>query len=203
MPEPEGRQMTRNLVLASASPRRMELLRQIGIDFHVLPVDLDESMQRGETVLEHAKRLAIEKARLGYAQVSAQGDDPVVLAADTVVEIDGDLLGKPRDNRQAAAFLSRLSGETHKVHTAIAVVSGNSELTGISSSEVEFTELSVQQIAAYVETGEPMDKAGAYAIQGIAAQFIVNLNGSYSGVMGLPLYETAKLLAASGIHTGI
>ena len=191
--------MSKRLILASASPRRRELLEQIGAEFQVHALDMDESMQPGETVLQHVKRLAIEKARLGYKQLSQQGNNLAVLAADTVVEINGEVLGKPADRQQAAVFLTRLSGKKHKVHTAVTLVTATSELTEISSSEVEFTTLSEQQINAYVATGEPLDKAGAYAIQGIAAQFIVNLNGSYSGVMGLPLYETAKLLSACGV----
>ncbi len=195
--------MNKRLVLASASPRRAELLQQMGVAFQVYPVDMDESMQPGETVVQHVKRLAIEKARLGYSRVTHAGSQLAVLAADTVVEIDGDVLGKPLDNRQAATFLTRLSARKHKVHTAVALVDGDAELSAISSSEVEFAQLSEQQIKAYVATGEPMDKAGAYAIQGIAGQFVVNLNGSYSGVMGLPLYETAKLLSACGVSSRI
>jgi len=195
--------MSKKIILASASPRRRELLQQIGVEFHLHPVDMDESMLPGETVLQHVKRLAIEKARLGYEIASQQENDLAVLAADTVVEIDGEVLGKPVNNQQAAVFLARLSARKHKVHTAVAVVSGTDELTDISSSEVEFTALSEQQITAYVATGEPLDKAGAYAIQGIAAQFVVNLNGSYSGVMGLPLYETASLLSACGVSSRI
>ena len=194
--------MGKKLILASGSPRRRELLQQIGVEFQVHPVDMDESMRPGEGVLEHVQRLAIEKARLGYQQVSARGTDPAVLAADTVVEVDGEVLGKPADNRQAAAFLARLSAKKHKVHTAVALVTGNNEFTAVSSSEVEFAELSENQISAYVETGEPLDKAGAYAIQGLAAQFIVKLTGSYSGVMGLPLYETAKIFSACGVSSG-
>jgi len=193
--------MSKQLILASASPRRRELLQQIGVEFHVHAVDMDESMLPGETVMQHVKRLAIEKARLGYEAVSQQESDLAVLAADTVVEIDGEVLGKPVDIRQAAVFLARLSARKHKVHTAVALVTGNNELSEISSSEVEFTKLSEQTITAYVETGEPLDKAGAYAIQGIAGQFVVNLNGSYSGVMGLPLYETAKLFSACGVYS--
>ena len=136
-------------------------------------------------------------------QVSAQDDELAVLAADTVVEIDGEVLGKPADNRQAAVFLARLSARKHMVHTAVAIVTCDNEYTAISSSEVEFAELSERQIRAYVDTGEPLDKAGAYAIQGIAAQFIVKLTGSYSGVMGLPLYETAKIFSACGVSSGI
>ena len=193
--------MSRKLILASASPRRKELLQQIGAEFEVHPVNMDESMLPGEDVLQHVQRLAKEKALAGYEQLSRQGDEPAVLAADTVVEIDGEALGKPESRRQAAAFLARLSGKTHRVHTAIALVTRDQISTAISSSEVAFMALSDEQIAAYVETGEPMDKAGAYAIQGIAGQFVVDLKGSYSGVMGLPLYETAQLFSACGIAT--
>ena len=191
--------MSKTLVLASASPRRKALLDQIGVEFRVHPVDLDESMIPGEEALVHVQRLATEKARLGFEQLTRQETGLAVLAADTVVEIDGKVLGKPSGDRQAAAFLSRLSGKAHKVHTAIALVTNDQELAAVSSSDVEFMPLSEKQIAAYVATGEPRDKAGAYAIQGIAGQFVVNLNGSYSGVMGLPLYETAALLSACGI----
>jgi len=193
--------MSRQLILASASPRRKELLEQIGVEFQVQPVDMDESMQPGEGVQQHVKRLAIEKARLGYVRASQQENDLAVLAADTVVEIEGEVLGKPVNNGQAATFLARLSGRKHKVHTAVALVTGSNELIEVSSSEVEFTELSEQTIAAYVATGEPLDKAGAYAIQGLAGKFVVNLNGSYSGVMGLPLYETAQLFSACGVYS--
>jgi septum formation protein len=191
--------MAKRLVLASASPRRKALLQQLGVEFEVQPVDMDESLQPGEGVLEHVQRLAIEKARLGYSQVGLAANDLAVLAADTVVEVDGEVLGKPENYGQAAAFLARLSGKKHKVHTAIAIVTADRELTALSSSEVEFAQLTASQINAYIETGEPMDKAGAYAIQGLAARFVVNLNGSYSGVMGLPIYETANLLAACGV----
>ena len=196
--------MTKQLVLASASPRRKALLQQqVGVEFEVRPVDMDESMQAGEGVLKHVQRLALEKARLGYTQAALQANDLAVLAADTVVEIDGEVLGKPENAGQAAAFLARLSGKKHKVHTAVAIVTANRELSALSSSEVEFAQLTDSQINAYVATGEPMDKAGAYAIQGLAARFVVNLNGSYSGVMGLPIYETANLLSACGVRSRI
>ena len=199
----QGWCMARTLVLASSSPRRSELLEQIGLSYKVHAVDMDESMLPGEAVLEHVNRLAMAKARLGYRQLAAYNPDLVVLAADTVVEIGGEVLGKPADSRQAASFLARLSGKRHRVHTAVAVVAGDIELSAISSSEVEFAELTDAQISAYVATGEPLDKAGAYAIQGIAAQFVTHLSGSYSGVMGLPLYETASLLSACDISSGI
>ncbi len=192
--------MSRQLILASASPRRSELLQQIGAEFRVHPVDTDESMLPGEGVLQHVQRLAGAKARLSFDRLSRQEQGQLaVLAADTVVEIDGTVLGKPGNARQARAFLARLSGRKHSVHTAVALVTEEQELAAISSSEVEIMALSEEQIDAYVATGEPLDKAGAYAIQGIAGQFVVNLSGSYSGVMGLPLYETARLLAACGI----
>ena len=191
--------MSTKLVLASASPRRKALLEQIGIEFDVNPVDMDESVLTGEGVLEHVKRLAVEKARAGYEQACANGNDCAVLGADTVVDINGEILGKPETSGQAKAFLTRLSGNIHKVHTAVALVASNNELVRISSSEVEFARLSERQINIYVETGEPLGKAGAYAIQGIAGQFVVNLKGSYSAVMGLPLYETVRLLSACGV----
>lgn len=195
--------MRTKLVLASGSPRRKVLLQQIGVEFHVNPVNTDESMLPGEGVFEHVKRLALEKARAGYVQSSRLGNECAVLGADTVVEIDQEILGKPENSRQAATFLTKLSGKKHSVHTAIALVTADTELIALNSSEVEFATLSAPQINAYVETGEPLDKAGAYAIQGIAAQFVVNLNGSYSGVMGLPLYETAELLSAAGVFSGL
>lgn len=195
--------MARTLVLASGSPRRSELLEQVGFSFQVHAVDMDETMLPDEDVLDHVNRLAMEKARLAYRQLAADNPDLVVLGADTVVEIGGEVLGKPADSRQAALFLARLSGSRHRVHTAVAVVTGDNELAAISSSEVEFAVLTDEQINAYIATGEPMDKAGAYAIQGIAAQFVTHLSGSYSGVMGLPLYETASLLSACDVSSGI
>ena len=195
--------MSASLVLASGSPRRRELLQQLGVAFHVHVIDMDESMLPGEAVIAHVSRLAQQKARSGHRLACTHINECVALGADTVVEIDGDVLGKPQDARQAAAFLTRLSARKHSVHTAVAVVTSTTEHTALSSSEVEFARLSEQQIKRYVKTGEPLDKAGAYAIQGVGGQFIVNLNGSYSGVMGLPLHETAELLAACGIRSGI
>ena len=191
--------MSTRLILASGSPRRKELLNQIGVDFRVHPVDMDEAMLPGEGVLAHVSRLALEKARAGFEQTYQLGNARAVLGADTVVDIDGQILGKPANTRQAGVFLARLSGRKHQVHTAVALITRDTEQVEVSSSEVEFARLTEQQIHAYVKSGEPLDKAGAYAIQGIAGQFVVNLNGSYSGVMGLPLYETVKLLSAGGI----
>lgn len=189
------------IILASASPRRRELLDQIGIRYHVQVPDLDESMHAGESLLAHVQRLALEKAATIHARMCSAATDKLVLGADTVIEIDGDPLGKPRDTAQAQRILTRLSGHTHRVHTAVAVVTGQGDYTDVNTSTVEFMKLDQNQIETYIASGEPMDKAGAYAIQGIAAQFVCCLHGSFSGVMGLPLYETARLLARCGIPT--
>lgn len=189
------------IVLASASSRRRELLDQIGIHYHVLASSLDESMRTGESVLAHVQRLALAKAAAGRARVTSAGVDRLVLGADTVVEVDGDVLGKPRDSAHALQILTRLSGNTHSVHTAVAVVTAQGEYVDVNTSEVEFMKLDQYLIERYIATGEPMGKAGAYAIQGTAAQFIRCLHGSFSSVMGLPLYETALLLTRCGVST--
>lgn len=189
------------LVLASASPRRLELLRQLSLQPKVYPLDIDETPQASESPRDFVLRLALEKARVGYNAMMQQGIELPVLGSDTIVEIDGEMLGKPENPEQAEIMLAKLSGKVHKVLTAVAVVGKAGEYSDISSSEVEFSELSSSDICSYVKTEEPLDKAGAYAIQGIAGQFVKNLRGSYSGVMGLPLYETAKILKASGIKT--
>ena len=187
--------MPAGLILASASPRRRELLDQIGVKHDVYPVDIDETMRSDEGIIEFVRRLAMEKARAAYQRLSESNLGITCLGADTVVEIEGEALGKPENSTQAAQILARLSGKKHKVHTAIALKNDRCELADISTSTVEFAALTPQQIETYITTGEPMDKAGAYAIQGIAGQFVTRLDGSYSGVMGLPLYETAKLLS--------
>lgn len=187
------------LVLASASPRRLELLQQLGLCSKVHPVDINEAVMANELPRDLVLRLALAKARTGSSDMMQQGNKLPVLGSDTIVEINGEILGKPADAEQAAIMLTKLSGKAHKVHTAVAVVSRNSEYSEISSSEVEFAELTEDDIRSYVETGEPLDKAGAYAIQGIGGQFVKTLCGSYSGIMGLPLYETVKVLKASGI----
>ena len=182
--------------LASASPRRRELLAQIGVRFEVLAVAVDEAPRSGEGAADLVCRLASAKALAG---VAARPDPAVpVLAADTSVALGAELFGKPQDPLDAARILSRLSGRTHSVYTAVAVADGQRERVELSRSEVTFRALSADEIAAYWRTGEPADKAGAYAIQGRGAQFITELRGSYSGVMGLPLFETARLLALFG-----
>ncbi len=183
------------LVLASTSPRRRELLAQLGVPFEVFAVAVDERPLSAELAADHVCRLALAKARAGAAQVGPQA---CVLGADTVVLLDGEIFGKPTDREQAVAMLRRLSGRTHEVLSAVARLHGGAHTVRLSASRVTFRVLSAVEIAAYCDTGEPLDKAGAYAIQGRAAAFIRHLEGSYSGVMGLPLFETAELLAGPG-----
>ena len=162
--------------------------------FQLLPVDIDETPAPGENGIDFVMRLAGEKARAGAQQAQHKSLDYPVLGADTIVELEGSILGKPENPAQACAMLGQLSGRSHRVHTAIALVCDGALSSMMSSSVVEFAELSQADIEYYVDSGEPMGKAGSYAIQGAAAQFIKSLSGSYSGVMGLPLYETAQLL---------
>ena len=192
------------IVLASASPRRAELLQQIAVKAKVQAVDIDETQNSGETVLDFVQRLAMEKAQCGFNACCEIGDKEKclpVLGSDTIVEINGVVLGKPRNRQHAKQILQMLSAQKHIVHTAIAIVNEKQGVSLISSSEVMFKTLTDEEIDRYLATGEADDKAGAYAIQGIAAQFVKNLKGSYSGVMGLPLYETAKLLKLCGVHS--
>lgn len=186
------------IVLASSSPRRSELLDQIGVRYKVLSVDVDETVRDDETVTEYVIRMSLEKARSGYLATQKQ---TITIGVDTCIECDGEVLGKPVDEKHAAQILTRLSGRAHVVHTAVSVVNESIEMTELCSSTVYFDKLEQNTIDAYIATGEPLDKAGAYAIQGKAAQFITKLDGSYSSVMGLPLYETAMLLRECGIKT--
>ena len=181
------------IILAWGSPRRLELIRQIAVTATVHGVDIDESQKSGEPVLDFVQRLAIEKARHGFLTVDNPHKLPV-LGADTVIEVDGMILGKPANRRHAREMLQKLSAKSHTVHTSVAIVTEDRTLADTCSTLVVFKKLEEQEIDSYVATGEADDKAGSYAIQGIAAQFITNINGSYSGVMGLPLYETAQLL---------
>jgi septum formation protein len=182
------------IYLASASPRRSELLRRIGIAHEVRAVAVDESVVPGEAPVEYVLRLAEAKARRLWEAVAAHERLPV-LAADTTVALEGEVFGKPADQAEAAAMLSRLSGRTHQVHTAVAVRHAAGGAALVSSSSVSLRELTPSEIDWYCRTGEPMDKAGGYAVQGRAAIFIRHLSGSFSGVMGLPLYETWELLS--------
>lgn len=190
--------MSPQVYLASASPRRQELLTQLGVRFEVLPVAVDEEPRPGEGAGDLVCRLASAKALAG---VAARPDPAIpVIAADTSVALGAELFAKPLDQADAVRILSRLSGRTHAVFTAVAVADGARERVELSRSEVTFRALSPEEIAAYWRTGEPADKAGAYAIQGRGAQLIADLRGSYSGVMGLPLFETARLLTLFGCH---
>ncbi|WP_445367431.1 Maf family protein [Methylomonas sp. BW4-1] len=183
------------LILASASPRRSELLKQIGIRHSIMAVDIDETPRPGETPTAYVERVAAEKSALCLATV---GTDLPVLAADTSVICDGRILGKPDDLQHAIEMLSHLSGRSHQVYSAVSL-RGEQHWQALSVSEVRFRPLSHQEIVAYWQTGEPYDKAGAYAIQGLASVFIESITGSFSGVMGLPLFETAQLLSLAGI----
>lgn len=184
------------LILASTSPRRAALLRQIGVAFEQRAVEVDESPRPDEVAAETALRLAVAKAEAGRPQ-AAPGQ--AVLAADTLVSLDGEPLGKPRDREDFFAMLRRLSGRRHEVYTAVALAWEDQIKSFLSVSHVDFRPLLDAELAAYWETGEPQDKAGGYAIQGLAAIFITRLEGSFSGVMGLPLFETAELLQQAGI----
>lgn len=186
------------LYLASQSPRRRELLRQIGVVFDVLDADVPEQREPGEPATDYVSRVAREKAGAGLLQVVAI-PGAVVLGADTEVVLDDQVFGKPADAADAERMLRRLSGRAHRVISTVWAVAAGREERASSESTVEFAELSDAAIAAYVATGEPFGKAGAYAIQGRAAAFVRRLDGSYSGVMGLPLYETAALLQRFGI----
>ncbi|HWG31024.1 MAG TPA: Maf family protein [Steroidobacteraceae bacterium] len=183
------------LCLASVSPRRQELLSQIGVPHTVTGAHIDETVRPEEGAREYVIRMAREKA----LAVRGKGERLPVLAADTTVVLDEVIFGKPTGRADGLAMLGRLSGRTHSVLTAVALSAGQELSVSVSASEVRFRPLSAEECAAYWETGEPHDKAGSYAIQGRGAVFIEWLSGSYSGVMGLPLYETAELLRAAGV----
>jgi septum formation protein len=185
-----------DLCLASASPRRRELLEQIGARFIVDVADIDETWQSGERADHYVLRMAREKARA--VQLRRGGDLPI-LGADTSVVVDGAVLGKPRDRADALAMLDRLSGREHEVLAAVCLVTQAPTEARLSISRVRFRALPGAECSAYWDSGEPVGKAGAYAIQGLGAVFIESLSGSYSGVMGLPLFETAELLRAAGV----
>ena len=184
--------------LASASPRRSELLRQIGVPFEVRPAAIDESLRPGEAPAEYVTRLAAGKADVVWNGIAGDHAAPV-LAADTAVVLEGRVLGKPADAPDAERMLAALSGRTHRVLTAVALRDARGCDHLLSISEVRMRATTPAERRAYAQTGEPLDKAGGYAVQGFAAVFIESLTGSYSGVMGLPLFETAQLLARSGV----
>lgn len=211
-------QAASRLYLASRSPRRRELLQQLGVAFDTLlfrsesrlDAEVDETPHPGEAPLIYVERVARAKAAFGIKLIELRRlRAQPVLSADTTIEADGEIIGKPADHADAAAILRRLSGKTHRVLTAVAVAAGpaSGQFSGIGGgpvscrvnvSEVRFKPLTDEEIARYVASGDPMDKAGAYGIQGRAGRFIEHLSGSYTGVMGLPLYETGELLAGLG-----
>lgn len=180
--------------LASGSPRRRALLEQIGAPIELLPVSVDETARPGEPAADLVCRLATAKARAGVA-VRPDTSAPV-LGADTAVTLAGELFGKPADEAEGVRMLTRLGGRTHEVWTAVALADGSRERVELSRSEVTFRPVTAAEARAYWRTGEPADKAGGYGIQGLGAVFVAGLSGSYSGVMGLPLFETARLLEA-------
>lgn len=199
------------LYLASKSPRRRELLTTIGVtDFEVMPVGMadvltfvegDEEQLPGESAENYVIRTAREKALAAIAKIRAEGREPApVLAADTVVISDGIVLGKPADREEARRFMQHLSGRTHEVRTAVWVGTDAENLaSAVSVSRVTFTSLSEEQIERYIATDEPYDKAGGYGIQGLAGLFIACIKGSYTGIMGLPVFETGNLLRPLGL----
>ena len=187
------------LYLASKSPRRAELLARLGLDFGVLDLDIPEHRQPNEPAEEYVRRVAREKAGAGLLTVMSV-PQALVLGADTEVILDDEVFGKPRDAADAAAMLRRLSGRTHQAVTAVSLVSASREAQAVSVSEVSFAKLGEDEIAAYVASGQADGKAGAYGIQGAAERFVRHLSGSYSGVMGLPLFETSRLLKSFGVQ---
>ena len=180
------------------SPRRRELLAQIGVDHEVIKVNIDETRRPGEVPAEYVIRLALEKARAGLNSIDSECLRPV-LAADTAVVVDDEILGKPVDQGHALEMMARLSGRSHKVLTGIALVTQQREASRLSVSRVTFRAVTPAEVECYWNSGEPADKAGGYGIQGLGALFISHLEGSFSGVMGLPLFETAELLRDAGI----
>lgn len=179
------------IILASGSPRRRELLQQVGVDFEVKVFEIDESALPYEAPMAYVQRLAESKARAAQAHLPA---DCIVIAADTTVTINGQILGKPVDQADAFAMWRLLSGQTHEVYTGVAVSRGECVLSRVVATEVQMLPLSEAQMQAYWGSGEPLGKAGGYAIQGRAAAFIPRIDGSYSNVVGLPLVETLQLL---------
>ena len=183
------------LLLASHSPRRASLLQHTGLDFEVQPADIDETPQKDEDAIHYVERLARAKAQSQWRSGFAH------LGADTIVVLDGELLGKPRDEQHAMQMLMRLSGRSHQVATGVAVFDGEQVLSDVVMTTVTFRSIDSQEAKSYWATGEPADKAGAYALQGIGGVFVTTIAGSYSNVIGLPMAETEQLLASIGVNT--
>lgn len=191
---PNSSSLPVRVILASQSPRRRELLTLVGITHDVLPADIDETVWPNEEPVPHCERLARSKAET----LAAQHPEALVIGSDTIVVVDGDILGKPRDREEAIAMVTRLSGRSHVVHTAVAVAHQGEVRSGVESVGVTFRDLTPELIAAYVDTGEPMDKAGAYGIQGFGATIVERVDGDYFAVMGLPLGRLVELIRGIG-----
>lgn len=196
------------MILASASPRRAELLRQVGLRFEVKPADIDETMLSTETPEQYVRRLSLEKASAIYAKMRSDNQSSestealgslLVLGADTIVVHKDQVFGKPSDCSEFKDTMNLLSGNRHQVMSAISVVSAQNSDTVVSLTDVYFRDLAATEIDAYWQTGEPRDKAGGYAIQGLGASFVQRIEGSYSGVMGLPLFELSQMLKRFGV----
>ena len=186
-----------SILLASGSPRRRELLKQLAVTFKVAAADIDESIIEGETPKDYVVRLAREKALAGFEQ---NGGQIPALGSDTIVLLDGQILGKPESRAEAESMLQSLSGQTHHVYSAVALaLKSDKVLDTLNITAVTFGKMPTQWIKQYCQSDEPMDKAGAYAVQGGTGQYIRRIEGSYSGVMGLPLFETAELLRRAGL----
>ena len=186
-----------SIILASGSPRRRELLHQLAVNFEVASADIDESLIEGETPRDYVIRLSRAKALEGFNQC---GGSLPVIGSDTIVLLDGEILCKPESRNEAENMLMRLSGRTHQVYSGVALVTGPDNVSDtLNITSVTFGDMPETWIRQYCQTDEPMDKAGAYAVQGATGQYISRIEGSYSGVMGLPLYETAGLLRRAGL----
>lgn len=190
-----------SILLASSSPRRREILTQIGVQFSVYEHAIDEAHLPDETPEAYVQRLALEKALSVHAQQTAELIP--TLGSDTIVVCAGQILGKPTDEEDARRMLSLLSGQQHQVYSAVAVCCGDQHETVLVRTDVTFKVLTEQEIAAYWQSEEPLGKAGAYAIQGLGGMFVTAIAGSYSGVVGLPVYETSQMLARFGVSTGL
>lgn len=186
------------IILASQSPRRKELLERMGIrNFDTISPDVDETVEEHISPEEMVRTLSLRKARAVARRLG--DDDAVIIAADTVVALEGTVLGKPKDERDAFTMLSALSGQRHQVHTGFTVLRGEVCFTGHETTEVEFRELDFEEIEHYIATGEPMDKAGAYGIQGYGALLVSGIRGDYYNVMGLPVYRLGRVLSQLGV----
>nr|WP_255589913.1 Maf family protein [Marinicella sp. NBU2979] len=183
--------------MASASPRRAELLQQLGWQLDILPVDIDEAAHDGEDPAAYCLRMATEKSQAAQTQIQTPWP---IITADTTVVFDGEILGKPKTREDALLTLFKLSGQTHQVYSAVAVTYAGQNVSVLSENQVTMATIEEADIKAYIASGEPMDKAGAYGIQGLAAMWIKHISGSYSSIMGLPLYETSSLLAQLGVN---